>query len=56
MPPMVRSEAAGAEARDSSCSDTENPPDDERFAVLDELETRAVTFGPAMRMALLRVG
>jgi hypothetical protein len=24
--------------------------------VLDELETRAVTFGPAMRMALLRVG
>ena len=54
MPPMVRSEAAGAEARDSSCSDMENPPDEERLAVLEALETRAVTFGPAMRMAWLR--
>ena len=54
MPPMVRSEAAGAEARDSSCSDMEKPPDEERLAVFDELETRAVTFGPAMRMAWLR--
>ena len=51
MPPMVRSEAAGAEARDSSCSDMENPPDEERLAVFDALETRAVTFGPAIRMA-----
>ncbi len=56
MPPMVRSEAAGAEARDSSCSISRNPPDEERLAVLEELETRAVTFGPAMRMAWLRVG
>lgn len=56
MPPMVRSEAAGPVARDSSCSDIENPPEDERLAVFEELETRAVTFGPAMRMALLGSG